>query len=75
LRPFVGEDGFWNGFQAALPNGKKTFLSDGLKKQMGLMLREGFWPDLLDPQLNEQAREAKRKYRRLDRLSRRELGL
>lgn len=47
FRPFIGECGYWEGFQAVGPDGIKSFLSDGMARQMGKMLREGFWPELL----------------------------
>ena len=70
LRPFIDEClGFWNGFQALQPNGMKIFLSVGLRRQMGKMLREGFWPELLDAEMNAQAKEARHEYQRLGRIA------
>ena len=73
LRPFLDEWEYWNGFAAILPDGKRTFLTDGLSSQMGLMLREGYWPDLLDPDVSERTAEARRLYDRQARLERRSL--
>jgi hypothetical protein len=66
LRPFIDErDGVWNGFQALRSNGKRTFLSDGMRKQMGRMLREGYWVEMLDCELNRRAQESRSRLRRL----------
>ena len=67
LRPYIGELGFWDGFTARDPSGRKVFLSDGMKLQMGRMLREGYWPELLDPELNRKALDARREFQRIDR--------
>jgi hypothetical protein len=73
LKPFVGACGYWEGFQAITPNGRKPFLSDGMERQMTKMAREGFWPELLDPELNRRALAARRDDQREARALRKEL--
>ncbi|MGD1157510.1 MAG: hypothetical protein ABSA41_17020 [Terriglobia bacterium] len=44
LRPRL-EDGRWDGTATELESGnQRIFLSDGMRKQMGKMLWEGYWP-------------------------------
>ncbi len=38
------DEGWWDGFSAQRPDGRRVFLSEGLKKQMRKMLWEGAWP-------------------------------
>ena len=44
LRPHVGPDGRWDGRHAVTPEGRRTALSGGLRKEMRLMIAEGRWP-------------------------------
>ena len=70
LRPFIGEHGFWDGFRAVGPDGHKVFLSEGMELQLAKMLREGYWPELLDPELNRRALEARLNYQLQARIRR-----
>jgi hypothetical protein len=70
LRPFIGERGFWDGLTALSPEGSKVSLSGGMELQMAKMLREGYWPELLDPELNRRALEARLNYQLEDRIRR-----
>ena len=62
LRPRI-EKGLWVTFMADCPDGSHTFLTDGYSKQMGRMLREGFWPELLTPEMHERAERAAKEKR------------
>jgi len=48
----------WDSRTAKRPDGTRTNLSDGLRKQMGVMLAEGFWPLTCRDCLEEKERES-----------------
>jgi hypothetical protein len=75
LRPYIDRFGRWDGFSGLRPDGHRCDLSEGMAREMGKMLREGFWPELLDPELNRRAQEARRDSQRQARLWRRTNGL
>jgi hypothetical protein len=70
LRPFIGERGFWDGITALSPEGREVSLSDGMELQMAKMLREGYWSDLLDAELDRRALEARLNYQLEARIQR-----
>jgi hypothetical protein len=70
LRPFIGKHGFWDGFTALSPHGSKVSLSGRMELQMAKMLREGYWPEFLDAELNRRALEARLNYQLEARIQR-----
>jgi hypothetical protein len=46
IRPYLDANGEWDGETALSRNGMRSDMSDGLRKQMRLMVAEGHWGDL-----------------------------
>ena len=59
LRPYIDRFGRWDGFSGLRPDGRKCDLTEGMARETGRMLREGYWPQLLNPELNRRALAAR----------------
>lgn len=49
LSPCRDAKGYWDGYSALTPDGRRAFLSEGVEKQMRKMLWEGYWPLVCNP--------------------------
>lgn len=79
IRKWIEENGYrpriehhlWVPFLVEDLNGDPIFVSDGYSRQIGRMLRQGRWPELLTPKMAERAERAlreKRAWQRQERL-------